>query len=756
MRPLNKTHPVLDKLILFGFFLSGFAALSYEQIWTQLLMLVYGASTYAFSVMLTCFFIGLALGSYLISRVVDRLRMPIITFSFVELAIGLFGLLLLPVFTKLDEPYLRFYLTAPSYHYFLLSWFIIPFFLLFPTTLMGATLPLVSRIFAADEARIGTAIGEVFSANTFGSIAGAFLTGFVLIPSLGVEKATLIAALANISVALLLFLYSDRLLAMQGIYSLPLGRYFRKRKRQFYSLLFVSLLLSLFIASYRIDPTFAGVYYAGKRFSSLEEWKEAKESFEIIYSRFGLYGLVMVGRDSEGLYLAVNGKTEASTTREDMETQYLIAYLPLMIHGNAKDVLNIGLGGGFTLAAIATMPVEKIDNIEINPLVAEVAEKYFSQYNNHVLRDPRVKLIFADGRNHLWHSSDKYDVIISEPSNPWISGEGHLFTKEFFEIVRQHLKEDGIFCQWAPMYEHDSEDIKIMLRTISSVFPYVQVYNSGADMIILASQQEINPDFSKILSYLSREEVRRSLATIYGEDRPLQLADELFKTFLLDSEEVKEYVRGEQTLNTDDHTVLEFRSALNTIKKKYHDPRHVIEPLNDIIAFKKSYTGSPVFTPPLSGLVASSEDRDTLLFLGLEVSTGNNWSLSDLNYGHMLAISKEGTVMYSLGKSAVYSLPNQGKLAVVGLDMSAPPPEEVLGGIVREVFGLDEVRVVGSYRGEEHIFHTFEVSAARGRLLGMSKAWYCEHNGILYIAIAAFPAGEGDAGKALEALRCLH
>ncbi|MEE8403146.1 MAG: fused MFS/spermidine synthase, partial [Candidatus Hydrothermarchaeaceae archaeon] len=588
---------MLETIILLGFYLSGFAALTYEQVWTQLLFLVFGNSTYAFSVMLTAFFIGLALGSYIMGRYVDRLEFPILWFAFIELGIGLFGLVLLPAFSMLDLPYLMFFQKIQSPYLFMLSWSLLPFWLLVPTTLMGATLPLVSKILVSEREKIGAQMGLLYSANTLGGVVGSFSAGFILIPYLGLVKTCVLAALANIIVAFVIFFYYGGLLQVRGIYKTRKARYFINMKRGFYFFLAVSLILSFHISSYKINPTFAGAYYAGMRMATLDEWKEAKEGFDILYSKYGRYGLVVVGTDETDVrYLTVNGKTEASTGLSDMPTQYLIAYIPMLVHKDPEKVLNIGLGAGFTLSAIENFDVEKIDVIEIDPIIVSVAEEYFSEYNRNALDDPRLNLVIADGRNYLQHSPEKYDVIISEPSNPWISGEGNLFTLEFFEIVRGHLNENGIFSQWVPMYEHDVEDFKILLKTFHSVFPYVQVYNSGTDIILLGSNEAMTISYPRLVEQFKDPELSRDFSEISYLSRQTLSSniDEFLSTYKMGSDDVHEYVKGDIRLNTDEHTVLEFRTALNAVKSRYSDDLSVVvDPLRDMLNFMTKRHGSP-------------------------------------------------------------------------------------------------------------------------------------------------------------------
>jgi len=593
----------LDKIILIGFFLSGFAALTYEVAWTRSLSLVFGSSTYAFSTMLTSFMVGLALGSYIASKYVDRFKAPIALFAFVELGIGIYGLLLIPVFDKLDILYLMLHDYFQSFYPFMFSLFILSFLLmLIPTTLMGATMPIVSKIFTHEQESVGTDIGIIYSANTLGGIFGSFSAGFVLIPVVGLVKACVLAALFNIIVAFLVFLHSEK-----------------KMKMQFYSFLCVALMLGTILSTYALSPASAGVYYKAK-YVDVAGWDKVKESRDIIYNKEGLYGLVTVGteRPTNVTYLAIDGRAEASTHPLDFSHQYLLAYIPMLLHSNPDRVLNIGLGGGFTLGAIENFDTSKIDCIEIDPLVAEASEAHFSEYNGNALDDPRLNLIIADARNYLYTSDEEYDIIISAPSHIWASGEAGLFTKEFYEIVKDHLAEDGVFCQWVPLYEHDPVDVKVFLSTFHSVFPYMSVWATKTDMFLIGSSEPIIIDYQSLRQNILRNEEVNSDLRVISEYAELNLVDFFLSHYVMSEVEVEKFVEG-VTLNTDDHPILEFRTAKNSV----YIPKE--NAFDSIVSFKEEEYGMPVYIPPVTGTVTRKGDYVEIDFIALRADIDDSW-----------------------------------------------------------------------------------------------------------------------------------
>jgi len=214
----------------------------------------------------------------------------------------------------------------------------------------------------------------------------------------------------------------------------------------------------------------------------------------LLYQGTNEYGIVSVWHSKNINYITINGKIEGGTSIYDVKTNYFLGYLPMFMKPNAKKVLGIGLGTGGSLSTIKNFKVQQIDWIEINPLVVKAVRDYFSNFNDYVLNDTRLNLIKMDGRNYLLTSQIKYDVIISEPSNIWIKESNALFTKEFFEIVNDHLEEGGIFSYWIPEYEVNEGDLGIALNTIRKVFDHVSIWSYNGDIIILASDSKIMID----------------------------------------------------------------------------------------------------------------------------------------------------------------------------------------------------------------------------------------------------------------------
>ena len=250
--------------------------------------------------------------------------------------------------------------------------------------------------------------------------------------------------------------------------------------------------------------------------------------------------------------MRVNGKTDASNAG-DMHTQLMSGHLPMFIRPDAKRALVIGMGSGVTAGAVSLHPVERIDVIEIEPAVVEAAA-FFAKENREVLKNPKARVAIADGRNFLLASDGGYDVIISEPSNPWMRGIGNLFSLDFYELTAQRLAPKGIVCQWIHAYGLFPEDLKMVVKTFRSVFPHTTIWNTTrGDLLLIGSKDPWALDHANLQAKYGSIPGLREDMTRLGLHSPLAiLAD-----FVLVEEDAAQY--GQHALvNTDDLPFLEF------------------------------------------------------------------------------------------------------------------------------------------------------------------------------------------------------
>jgi spermidine synthase len=461
----------------------GFTALLYEVAWSRALAVVFGSSIYAFSSMLGAFLTGIALGSLIFSRWIDASRAPLVL-----LAGGMTALAVLAVGTTMVVPHLpaAFLRVVETYgldsgRIALAQVAMCMLAMLPPTLILGGLFPLVARVLADEMDDVGDAVGRVYFANTLGSAAGAFATGFVLLPALGLrETLALGAALDVLGAALVLF---------AG------GHAARRRSLAAVPLAAAALLLVAPIPFDRQALT-RGVFKAPDaelHFGIDLLPVDGREVQELLFYRDGINATVSVHREEGVLALRVNGKVDASSFG-DMSTQVLLGQIPLLFGPPAKRVLVIGYASGVTTGSVAAHPeVERIDAVEIEPAIVE-ASRFFDRESGRPLDDPRTRMILDDARSYLAATRERYDVIVSEPSNPWMSGVSNLFTREFFAIARGALAPGGRLLQWVQLYALDPPSLASIVAALRAEFPYVYGFadfSGSPDLLLLAMDRPL-------------------------------------------------------------------------------------------------------------------------------------------------------------------------------------------------------------------------------------------------------------------------
>ena len=467
------------RLVLVALGVSGAVSMIYEVAWTRALVLIIGASTYAFSAMLVVFLLGIAGGAAIYSWLLGARRASPVTFAVIQLGIGLATAFVVPLFEQFPEAVARALerSTSPSAVAFMQLAFSAQ--ALLPSTLLiGATFPCAAAVWARTPGRAGEDIGRLYAANTLGAIIGAAAGGFALVPAIGAHGSIKLGIVLNLALAVALSLLPPRSVdARRG------------------GLAAVAAAVAVgvvFIAPW--DPlamSSGAAIYGGKYLKSTGEAKRAT-SREVLFYREGPSATVSVVREDDNMTLRVNGKIDASISAGDMPTQVLMGHLPLLLHREPRDVLVIGLGSGITLGSMARHPVERLDVVEIEPAVV-AASALFSRQNGGVLDDSRVRVVIADGRNFLLTTSSRYDVIASEPSNPWLGGVASLFTVEFFTLARQHLRTGGVMLQWVQGYSLLPEDLQMVVRTFRRVFPATSIWEGAAGDFLLVGRADPEP-----------------------------------------------------------------------------------------------------------------------------------------------------------------------------------------------------------------------------------------------------------------------
>lgn len=565
-------------LIFIIFAFTGFSSMVYELTWTRALSLILASTTYAFSTMLATFLFGIALGSIIYSKLCKKFTFTQKSFGWIEILIGIICLIIIPVIGKLPLIIIEIFpYVKTAYKFVLFTNFIICFLIILsPTILMGFVFPLVGKLYTRNIAQIGKSIGNIYAVNTIGCILGSFITGFFLIPFAGIQNSLKLAVTINILSGFIL-LYG----------------YLKKLSHRIIIIASTGLILTVLFLIPRWNPSVmtCGPFIYGDVYS--EEYKELKSSGDEFFKNFRLKYLVfqkdgisctvsVYKFNDKVVFLKVNGKTDASTT-DDMATQLMAGCLPLIYHKNPEDVFIIGLGSGITGKAVLDFPeVSSVTCAEIEPAVIE-AEHFFSAFNGNVMKNPVFKIKVADARNEILASAQKYDVIISEPSNPWIAGIASLFTVDFYEICKNKMKPGGIYCQWLQLYRMAPEDVDMVMRTFYTSFPEGLIWmGSTGDLLLLGSSQKLLFDYEKLENLYYNNKKFRSTLTDIGIKTP----DEFFVHYITGSEYIEDIKAG--PVNTDDLPVLEFSAPKslflkNTIEinlsKIWESKRELLPPL---------------------------------------------------------------------------------------------------------------------------------------------------------------------------------
>lgn len=487
------------------------AALIYEITWIRPLTMVFGTSIYAVSTIIAAFILGLALGSWIAGKFSDRLKNPLKYFAFLQGGIGLYGLLLLPVFSLLPSWYLiLFDLTFPHQILFQIIQILMAMSIIaVPATMMGTTLPLLMKTYSLNFSTIGRDVGKLDASNSIGAVIGTLAAGFIMIPLLGIQNTILVTATINIGIAVVV------LATMKTLQTRYLG-----------ALIIIAISVLIFSPGYDVESVNYGVYaYHGGSYT-LESVDNYSKFNQVLFYEESLYGTVLVyNLPADSKRLTIDGKTQCSTVPRTFEGLENFAAIPFDVfthnYGHPNNALNVGLGCGITSNYFAERT--NATTIEIDPVVVK-ANKFFYPEIDH-------RLIIDDGRNWLFRNDEKFDLIATEPFDPFVNNGG-MYTLEYFELLNSRLSDKGVVAQWVPTFEMTEEDFFILYNTFHEVYPYV---------------------------YLYRMEPNSEMQWVFiGSQSPLEIpASELYK---MPYDEIKQV---ETILNTDDRPVIEFNVARN-------------------------------------------------------------------------------------------------------------------------------------------------------------------------------------------------
>ena len=547
-------------------FISGFVTFSVQVTWSRLLAMIIGSSTYAFSIVVAIFLLGLAIGAYLVSsnRVSTKHDESRLRRAVFALEVFTAGALFISIWITSIMPAL---LIAVGFKLQVHTWrgllalqiCAATFLVLLPAILMGTVMPLV-LMWAASLYRGGPdgslrntttpagAVGRSYAVNTIGAIAGSVATAFVLIPLAGTRFTILFAVSLCLALAGAAYLpkrdKADRAIARAGAVGIS-----------------AVLIFLTFIAGPKlnVDALSIGAYdsyvrvLARARGGTPEDEKsDAGSEHRVLMFREGATATVSVRRDWGITSLAINGRTNASD-RDDMPTQVMLGQLGVLTAPRLNNALIVGFATGVTAGSVLQSPIASVECVEIEP-AAVASSHYFDHVNNQPLNDPRAHIVIDDARTRLRVNPNRYDLIVSEPSHPWVPGVANLFTREFFTLGRERLQDDGVFVQWLQIYQLSTESLRSVLGTFSEVFPHVLIFRvrgeaKGKDLILVGSRAQLTLDH--VAERMNNPRIAADLQRV-GINTP----DDVRAWFVCDESQLAAAVKG-ALINTDDNMHVE-------------------------------------------------------------------------------------------------------------------------------------------------------------------------------------------------------
>jgi spermidine synthase len=477
-----------SRLLLAIALLTGLASFIYEICWIRMLSLVLGASTHSFELMLSTFILGLALGGLAVRRLVDRAAEPLRVLGWVQLAMGLAALATLPVYDRtfeLMETLMRgLARTDTGYLFFQLAGQGVSALVMLPATfLAGMTLPLITGTLLRNGAG-ERAIGEVYAVNTLGAILGVLAAVHIGLPALGLKGTLIAGALIDVLLGLVLLRRVAR------------GRTALAATAAACLLAFLAVALLFELNPNKLT---AGVFRHGDL--------SASATARILFDKDGKTATVHLVAYDEILSIRTNGKSDGSINMDragvrgsDEITMVLTGALPLALKPDAKSAAVIGIGTGLTMhALLQNLSLERVETVEIEAAMAEAA-RGFAPRNSSAFADPRGTILIDDAKTFFSTRNRRYDIIVSEPSNPWVSGVSSLFTREFYRRIRHHLAPGGLLVQWFQLYEIDASLLASVMRALGETFPHYAIFAaSDHDLLIVASDAPLPPQASERL-----------------------------------------------------------------------------------------------------------------------------------------------------------------------------------------------------------------------------------------------------------------
>ena len=595
---------VRGTLIYLAIGLSGLSALGAQVVWTRLLSVLFGTTVYSFSIILAVFLMGLGIGSGVGSLLARWAKSPRLIFGICQMMLA--AAIAWTAFTIANSlPYWPIDPSAAVSPWFNFQldllralWTILP-----ATVFWGASFPLALASLASPAQDSGRLAARVYGANTLGAIAGALAFSFIAIPRMGTRHSQQILigipCLAALALLAPLCLRSTRLPSRKA-----------ESGWQGAALIGIALLCAVGLIGTVSEIPWQMIAY-GRRIALMmysDRLQSKTDPITLLYRGEGLNSSVVITEQSGLRIIYVNGNVEASNAEDDMRLERMAGDLPALVHTNPRDVLIVGFGAGITAGSFVVHPeVRRIVIAELESLIPPASGTFFRQENCGVFADARTMMVYDDGRHYLLTHQDSFDVITSDPVHLWVKGTSALYSKEYFEIVRNHLKPGGVMAQWLPLYDGDEETAKSVMATFFEVFPNGTVWSNhrgdrGYDLVLLGQATPTRINVDELQQRLDRPDhsaVADSLRAV-----GFKSANDVLATYLGQAPDLKPWLAGAQ-INLDRNLRLQYLAGL-TMNSRVSE-----EIYQSLLAYRRFpellFAGSDESLQPLRTLLQPSE-----------------------------------------------------------------------------------------------------------------------------------------------------
>ncbi len=533
-------------VLITAFFISGLICIGYELIWMRSIVQLLGGFTYVFSAVLTIYLLGNVIGTAIGTRFADKLKNPALGFALTMILLGACGLFYLPILlfgaenitSYVNQQLEKFftiipissYLTGPLLHSL--------FFFLIPSIIMGIGFPIALQAWANNLHKVGWSTGTAYGVNTIGAVAGGLITGFVLLPHLGLQLSIITLGLTGIWIAVFLALTFSKKLNLQTC-----------------GLVLLAISLTVFAVKCPAD-----LFHKVVQKSYLMKDRGARHHAEVLEVKEALTATLSIRKNlkKETLALFASGRKIAGDAFFFRGVQKMLGHFGVFLNKNTNAVMSLGFGSGESTACLAIHNLNRIDCVEIEPEVVKLSLQYFPHINLKNQLEDKVNMIFMDAKNYLHLTDVEYDVIVSESINPRFFAENaSLYTKEYFESAKKHLKENGLFLSWIPSHHAAPySEMNSLIGTMMEVFPYVTIWymipNPAAYFVIIGSEKPQHYSPKHIDFEMSKPSVRKSLSEIH-----INNSRDVLSCYLADKQDLQKIVK-EYTINSDFRPFIEF------------------------------------------------------------------------------------------------------------------------------------------------------------------------------------------------------